>query len=109
MALWCLPPYEQYCSVWDNVICFNTACWSADFDGDGLYRHGESHRLIVVTLYKDTFGSQSRVLEKYEAKYDLDGNGEIGVPDFLIFIDFFGKTNDEGISRSRDVIEMAAV
>ena len=30
--------------------------------------------------------------EKYEAKYDLDGNGVIGIPDFLIFVDHFGKT-----------------
>ena len=29
------------------------------------------------------------------AKYDLDGNGEIGIPDFLIFVDNFGK---KGIS-----------
>ncbi len=29
--------------------------------------------------------------EKYGVKYDLDMNNEIGIPDFLIFVDSFGK------------------
>ena len=41
-------------------------------------------------LFIDTFGSRQGD-EKYEARYDLDGNGEVGVSDFLIFLDFFGQ------------------
>ena len=38
----------------------------------------------------DLFGSKEGE-EGYDAQYDLDGDGEIGIPDFLIFIDSFGK------------------
>ena len=41
-------------------------------------------------LFVSAFGTQEGQ-EGYESKYDLDGNGEIGIPDFLIFVENFGK------------------
>ena len=49
----------------------NTAA-SADFDGDGVV--GVPDFLLFI----DTFGSRQGD-EKYEARYDLDRNGEIAV------------------------------
>ena len=33
----------------------------------------------------------------YDARYDLDGDGEIGFSDFLIFSSSFGKRGDEAV------------
>ena len=41
-------------------------------------------------LFVDVFGLKVGQ-ERYETKYDLDRNEEIGIPDFLIFVDNFGK------------------
>ena len=41
-------------------------------------------------LFVEAFGSKEGQ-ERYESKYDLNGNGEIGIGDFLIFVDSFGK------------------
>ena len=38
--------------------------------------------------------------ERYESKYDLDGNGEIAFEDFLIFVDSFGKVANRGTTNS---------
>ena len=37
----------------------------------------------------DVFGLKEGQ-ERYETKYDLDGNEKIGIPNFLIFVDHFG-------------------
>ena len=57
---------------------------SPDFNRDGIV---DSHDFV---LFLDVFGSKEG-RKKYEARYDLDGNGEIGIPDFLIFVDHWGK------------------
>ena len=41
-------------------------------------------------LFVDHYGT-SRGDAGYDAKYDLDGNGTIGIPDFLIFVDNYGN------------------
>ena len=33
-----------------------------------------------------------RAMRKYQARFDLDGDGEIAFSDFLVFVDSFGDT-----------------
>ena len=57
-------------------------------------------------LFVDHFGSR-RGGERYEERYDLDGDGEISVSDFLIFVDHFGKS--AGLSEEDLVLSSLAV
>ncbi len=57
---------------------------SPDFDGSGFVDFQDFSLLIGLYGYQEG-------QEQYEAKYDLNGNGEIGLDDFLIFIKSYGK------------------
>ena len=47
--------------------------------------------LADFLAFIDVFGSVVGD-DRYEAKYDLDMDGDIGVSDHLIFVDAFGAT-----------------
>ena len=57
---------------------------SPDFDGSGFVDFQD------LSLLTKVFGYQEGQ-EGYEAKYDLNGDGEIRTDDFLIFIQSYGK------------------
>lgn len=56
---------------------------SPDFDGSGFVDTQDYSLLIKVFGYQEG-------QEGYEAKYDLNGDGEIGLDDFFIFIRSYG-------------------
>ena len=58
---------------------------SPDFDGSGMVDSDDVLMLI------EHFGT-SRGDEAYRDRFDLDDNGKIGISDFLILTDNFGKT-----------------
>ena len=58
---------------------------SPDFNGNGIVDFPDL--LLFVGVFRTKEGQ-----EKYDSKYDLDENGEIGIPDFLILADNFGQT-----------------
>ena len=57
---------------------------SPDFDGSGFVDFQDLSLLTRVFGYR--VGQ-----EGYDAKYDLNGDGEIGIEDFGIFIQSYGK------------------
>ena len=57
---------------------------SPDFDGSGFVDSQDFSLLIGLYGYQE---GQAQ----YEAKYDLNGDGKIGIEDYLIFIQSYGK------------------
>ena len=49
---------------------------------------------LTFLAFAGQFGSRQGD-GRYDARYDLDGDGEIGFSDFLIFSSSFGKSGDE--------------
>ena len=62
----------------------DTPLISADFDGDGQVA------LEDFLAFAHAFGTQSGQ-ENFDPKFDLNNNGIIDMPDFLIFINSYGK------------------
>ena len=72
--------YPQSKSIHLSLNPFNIA----DFNRDGNVDTAD------YVIWLESFGS-IKGDGKYEARFDLDGNGVIGAPDFLIFVENFGK------------------
>ncbi len=86
-----------------NVVLQVAAPPSPDFDGNGVvdfpdfvlfagafgYREGDDLPARLPVRSTQTDSAQAG---KYEAKYDLNGDGEIEFGDFVIFAGSFGKT-----------------
>ncbi len=64
---------------------------SADFDGS------RGVNISDFLLFASVFGSREGQ-EQYEAKYDLNSDGEIGIADFLIFVNNFGKKVEQTVN-----------
>lgn len=74
-----------------NSIAALPSDLSSDFNKNGVVDFPD------FLLFADVFGLKADQ-EGYEAKYDLDGDSQIGASDFLIFLDTFGKEKrSEGI------------
>ena len=68
------------------VITVKEAGVAADFNGDG--RVNLDDYLLFFAHYALSQGDAG-----YDARYDLDGNGIIGVMDFLLFVNSYGETS----------------
>ena len=51
--------------------------------------------LLILLIFCSLWHISDQVKgdEVYEARYDLDGDGTIGIDDFLIFVNAFGKSD----------------
>lgn len=68
------------------VISVEVAGLAADFNGDG--RVDLDDYLLFFAHYTLSQGDAG-----YDARYDLDGNGIVGVMDFLLFVNSYGETS----------------
>ena len=68
------------------VITVEVAGLAADFNGDG--RVDLDDYLLFFAHYTLSQGDAG-----YDARYDLDGNGIVGVMDFLLFVNSYGEVS----------------
>ena len=74
-----------------SVSLQGAAAPSADFDGS------RGVNITDFLLFTSVFGTREGQ-EQYEAKYDLNSDGEIGITDFLIFANSFGKKVEQTVN-----------
>ena len=67
-----------------------------DFNDDGIVNHAD------YDLFVPHWGTREGD-DNWDAKFDLDGNGNIGLSDFVIFIDYFGKSVPVAVGTSAPV------